>query len=123
MLRQVAIVDLRHVAQIDGRAIDNFDRQMIQIVNEMCVGVHCHRVFRRADFGGAAGQDKVLRVDGADDILRLDVFGLERGQAQIHRDDALLATVRKWNHRTGHVRQTDANLIGRRVCQFLLRHF
>ena len=78
LLRIVAVVNLRHVAEADRRAVDDLDRQIVQVVNRADAAVHADVVFGRADFGGAAGQDQILRVDGVDDVLRREIFGLER---------------------------------------------
>ena len=80
LLGRIAIVHLGDIVEIDGRAIDHLDGQVVHFVNEAGIGIHHHAVFGAAHFGGAAGEDEVLCADGIHDILRDEVFGLERGE-------------------------------------------
>ncbi len=123
LLRREAVVNLRHVAQINRRAIHNLDWQAVQVINQARIGIHGNIVFGSANFRRAAGQNYILRVDGVDDILGDQIFRLQRGQAQIHRDDAGFAAVRPGNHCAARAGQPDANLVGGHVKKLLLRHF
>ena len=77
-LRREAVAHVRHVADIDGRAVDHLDRQIVELVHGLGAGVQIHVVFELADLGGAGGKDQVLVADGGHDVGRREPFGLQQ---------------------------------------------
>src|SRR5436190_1656806 len=120
-LRDVA--HLGDIAEINRSAVDRFDGQIIQFVEHARAGVDLDVVFRRADFGGAAGQNEVLRVDGVDDVLRGEAFGLQRGQIEVHGDDPCFSAVRPGHGRAQHGGQAHPNLVLGEIIKLLLGQF
>ena len=68
LLRLIAVADLRHVAEVDRRALDGFDGQIVEFFENPRAGIDFDVVLGRPDFGSAAGQNKILRVDGVHDV-------------------------------------------------------
>ena len=95
LLRLIAVAHLGDVAHVNGRAVHRLDRQDRSVRSRTRrAGVELDVKFGRADLGGAAREDQVLRVNGVDDVLGGQVFGLERRQIEIDGHDAGLAAVR-----------------------------
>ena len=120
LLRLVAVPHLRHVPDADKRAIDGLDGEVAQLCHFLGRIIEIHGVFTAADFGGAAGQNQVLGVEGVDHINRRQVLGLEGGQVEVHRHYAVLAAVGPGHGRALHRGQANADLVGGQVEDGLL---
>ena len=69
-LRREAVADVSHIADVDHRAVDGLDGQVVQFRDERRSRVGFNGVFVIADLHGAGGNDEILGVDGVDDVGR-----------------------------------------------------
>ena len=120
LLWLVTVPHLRDVPDADERAVDSLDGEVAYLCHFLGGHIEIDGVFRAADFGGAAGQDQVLSVEGVDHIHRRQVLRLEGGQVEVHRHDAGLAAVRPGHGRPLHDGEPNANLVGGQVEDVLL---
>ena len=59
-LRRVAVAHLRHVADVHGRAVDRFDREVAKPATVSGLLLSEHAVFAIADLRRAGGQSEIL---------------------------------------------------------------
>ncbi len=102
---------MSYVLHVDGRAIDGFNRKIVQFRDGLRASVHLHVVFERAKLRCAGGKDEVLRIHGVDDVDGGKTFCLESGGINIDADDALLAPVREGRGGARHGGQLRADKV------------
>ena len=90
---RIAVADVGHVADIDDGAVDGFDGQVVQVVDDGRRGIGFDGVFEAVDLHGAGRHDDVLRGDGVDDIDGRKPLGLEGLQIEVDLNLALLAAI------------------------------
>ena len=115
LLRIVAVTHLSDVTDSNLRAIDHFNRQIVQGVDPRRKSIDVDRILRRAKFGRATGKDQRLRIDRVRYISLRQVLFLKFSRIEIDRDESLLATERERNRDAWNADQTDADLIEREV--------
>ena len=59
-----AVADVGHIPDVDRRPVDGLDREVVDLGGVLRAGVQPHRIFLRADLGGARRQNEVLGIDG-----------------------------------------------------------
>ena len=52
-LRQILVADVRHILDVNGGAVDGFDRQIVDLVDHFRAGIQADIKLLRAYFGGA----------------------------------------------------------------------
>ena len=93
-LRRKAVADVGDVADVDDRAVDYLDRQVVELVRRSAGCRSCAMSYSSgADLRRAGGQDQVLRADGVDDVAGRQAARLQLGDVDIDHDLALLAAV------------------------------
>ncbi len=120
-MRRVSVADLRNVTDPDHGSLHGFDRQIVQPHDKPWAGIEINWIFIDADFCRAARKDQILGADGSHDILRRKVLSLEGFEVQIHRNDALLATIRIRNTHTGHADEANPHRVQSEIECLLLR--
>ena len=75
LLHQPAIVNLADVLHEDRRAIDDLDRDVVEVVDGRRRRVGADGILRVADLGRAGRQRQVLRIDGIHDVERRKSLG------------------------------------------------
>src|SRR5580765_90510 len=108
--------DILHVYR---GAINGLDGQVVEFYDGAGAAVHFDAVFECAKFGRAGRKEKILRVDGVDDVDRRKTFGLESRRIGIHGNQALLATVGEWSCCTLNGSELSANEIITKVKELL----
>jgi len=115
LLGIVTVTHLGYVANCNLRAIDDLDRQLVQVVDTRRKSVDVDRVLERAKLSRAAGKDERLVVDRGRDIALRQVFFLKFSRIEINRDKSRLATERIRNRDARNADQANPNLIERDV--------
>ena len=115
MLRIVTVTHLGDVADCNLRAIDDLDRQLIQVVDTRRKSVDIDRILERAKLGRAAGEDERLIVDRGCDIALRQIFFLKFSGIDVDRDESRFAAERIRNRDARNTDQADADLIERDV--------
>ena len=77
------VPDVATSLNVDRRAVDGLDRQIVQSLDRERRSVHVHLIFVRADLGRAGGKNQVLRVDRVHHVERRKPLGLQRRRIQI----------------------------------------
>ncbi len=108
-LRGEAVAYVSNVLHVDGSAINGLDWKVVEFRNSLRASIHFHVVFERAEFRGAGGKDKVLRIHGVHDVDRGKPFGLQRDGIDIDADNALLASIGEWRGSPWHSGKLRAN--------------
>ena len=119
-LRRKAVADVGDLAHVDGGAVHGFYRQVVQFLHGLGSAVEFHDVLDGAHLHRAGGQQKILRVDGVDDVVRGKPFGLERLRVEVHGDEPLFSAVWIGQGRALHGGQLGANEIVAEVKERLL---
>ena len=81
------------IADVDHRAIDFLDRQIVELRNICRAAVKPHVIFPLAHLRGAGGQYYVLGVKGARHVRRRDALCQHLLRVEINHDAALFATI------------------------------
>ncbi len=119
-LHRVAVAHLRHVANVDRRAVDHLDRQVVQLVQHARAAVELDLVIDVADLGVAGGQNQVLVGQRVGDVDRREPLGEELVGIQIHHHLPEFAAVRQRHGRALNGGQLGANEVLAQVEEFLL---
>ena len=114
-LRRIAVADLRHVANINCRAVDDLDRQAAEFLDLQWRVVELDVVLEIADLLGADRGNQVLRGERVGDILPREAERLHRRGIDIDLDLALLAAERPRDRRPRHGDQRRPQLVCRDV--------
>src|SRR5207237_6885726 len=109
LLRVVTVTHLRDVTDGNLGAIDDLDRQLVEIVDLRGEGVNVDRVLERAELRRAARKDERLIVARVRDIALGQIFFLKFSRIEIDRDESRFATERKRNGDARNSDQADAN--------------
>ncbi len=123
MLRLVAIVHLRHIADPDHGASHGFNGQIVQCLDHFRVAVQSDTVFGFPDFRRAAGQHEILGIERIDNIHRGQVLGFKRRQIDINGDNPRFAAGRVRHGCAPYGRKTHLDAIHGHVLKLLFGKF
>ncbi len=115
----IAVANVGHVLDVDGRVPNGSDRQIVQFLNCLRSPIHVHLVFVRANLGGPGGKNQVLNINGIHDVERRQAFRLQSGRIQVNLDLALLAAVRIRNGNSINRDEANTQKIQANVAQLL----
>ena len=116
-LHRVAIANLSHIANIDGRAVNCLDRKIVEHRSHVRARVQTNVVLSVAEFRGSRRQHQTLGVDGVADIGWRHTLRVQRVGIEVHHDLARLATVRQGQRRALHGRELQSHGVGREIVQ------
>ncbi len=119
-LHREAVVDLRHVAHVDCRAVDDLDRQVVEAADDIGTAIELHQVLALIDFHRAGGQGQVLGVERVGNILGRDAVGVHRLRVDVHHDLPRLAAVGQRHAGALHGGELLADEVEVVVVEFLL---
>ena len=109
------------VANEHGRAVDDADRHVVELVEPGWRTVERHDIFEVADLFGSDGRDDILPADRVDHVLRRQSVGLQLVliDVDLHLED--LASVGRGNRRACDLRQLRPDEILSGVLKLRLR--
>ncbi len=86
LLDQPAVVNLPDVLDEHRRAVDEFDGDVVEVVDRRRQRVGPHRVLEVSYLRRSGRDGEVLRIDGVDDVERGQAFGLQFQRVDIDHD-------------------------------------
>ena len=88
-----AVANVRDIANVNGRVVHLFDRQIVQRLQKFRAGIQPHVVFAVADFFRPGREDHVLSIECAAHVCGRKPFTEKFLRIQIDHDLAGFATV------------------------------
>ena len=104
----------------DRRAIDELDRDLVEVVDRRRRRVGAHRILGVADLRRAGRQGQVLRIDGIDDVERGQAPREQLLRVDVHHDLAILAAGRRRQRDARNRRQLLPDPVDAVVVELLL---
>ena len=120
LLHRRAVVNLADVLHEHRGAVDDLDRDVVEIVDARGRRVGAHGVLRVADLRRAGRQRQVLRVDGVDDVDRRETLGQQLVGVDIDHDLPVLAAGGRRQRDAVDRRQLLAQIVDAVVVELLL---
>src|SRR5712692_3985053 len=121
-LRGKPVAHVSDVLHVNRRAVDGFDREIVEFLDGLRAAIHLHVVLEGAELRRSRGENQVLRVDRVYDINGGKPLGLECRGIDINADDALLAAVGERRGGTRHGRELRTDKIVAVIEELLLAH-
>ncbi len=121
-LDRESVAHVRDVAHVDGGAVDDLDRELVERRHRVRAAVEAHPILLRPELHAAGRQGQVLEVDGVADIRGRDRLGQEQLRIEVDHDLARLAAV--WQRQRDALDRGDllANAIDAVVVELRLRN-
>ncbi len=115
-----AVADVGDVADVNRRAVDLLDREVVQSVEDVGAAVQPDVVFAVADLLRAGGEDDVLRVERVRSRPPGEAFAEEFLRIDIDHDLARLSAVGQGNLRALHGGELGADEVEAEIVKLLL---
>ncbi len=119
-LRNEAVVNRGDVFEVDRRAVDRLDRQVVERRDAGQAAVQADGIFGPRELRRARRHDQVLKVQGVRHVNRRQALGVQLVEVQVHHDLTVLAAERIRHRRALHGGERRADEVVPEVEDFLL---
>ncbi len=113
---------MRHVVDVDDRAVDCLDRQVVEVLHGNRAAVQFDVVLELSYLLRAGRDDQILRIDRVDDVVGRNAARLQQPLVEIDLHLARTSPVRKRNRRARNAGELCSDEIIGEVVETLLRN-